>query len=58
MSAISFPGLSQVRQGFAQWRQQTLMHHELLGLGDRYREDMGLRRSAGDYRPLTPFRMM
>jgi uncharacterized protein YjiS (DUF1127 family) len=55
MSTISFPGLSQVRQGFAAWRHQAHMHHELLGLGDRYLQDIGLRCRTGDYRPSVPF---
>jgi uncharacterized protein YjiS (DUF1127 family) len=58
MSTISFPGLSQVRHEFAEWRHQAHLHHELLGLSDRYREDIGLRRRTGDYRPSVPFRVM
>jgi uncharacterized protein YjiS (DUF1127 family) len=55
MSTISFPGLSQVIQGFAAWRHRAHMHHELLGLGDRYLEDIGMRRRTEDYRPAAPF---
>jgi uncharacterized protein YjiS (DUF1127 family) len=55
MSTISFAGLSQVRQGFAAWRHQEHMHHELVSLGDRYLQDIGLRRRTGDYRPAVPF---
>lgn len=58
MNTISFPGLSLVRHGFAEWRHQAHMHHELLGLGDRYREDIGLRCGTGGYRPSVPFRLM
>ena len=58
MSTINFAGPSQVRHGFAGWRHHVHMHHELLGLGDRYLEDIGLRRRSGDYRPSVPFRLM
>lgn len=55
MSKISFPGLSQVRYGFAEWRHQTRTHHDLLGLSDRCREDIGLQRRTGDPRPSAPW---
>lgn len=58
MSTFSFPGFQEVRHGFAEWRHQAHMHHELLGLGDRYLEDIGLRRSTEDYRRSTFFRLM
>lgn len=55
MSTISFPGLQQVRRGLAEWRHQAHMHHELLGLSDRYREDIGISRCTADLRPAKPF---
>jgi uncharacterized protein YjiS (DUF1127 family) len=58
MSAISFPGWQQVRHGFAEWRHQAHLHNELMGLNDRYREDIGLWRRTGDYHPSAPFRLM
>jgi uncharacterized protein YjiS (DUF1127 family) len=58
MSSTNFAGLSQVRQGFAAWRHQARMHHELLSLGDRHLQDIGLRRRTGDYRPLVPLGLM
>lgn len=58
MSAISFPGWQQVRDGFAEWRHQARLHNELMDLNDRYREDIGLRRRTGDYNPSVPFRLM
>lgn len=58
MSTISFPGLSRVRDGFAEWRHQAQMQRELLGLTNRYLEDIGLQRGSKDYRPSVPFRLM
>jgi len=58
MSAIRFPGLQQVTDGFAEWRHQAHMHHELLGLSDRYLQDIGISRCGGDYRRSKPFRLM
>ena len=58
MSAISFPGLQQVRHWLAEWRHQAHMHHELISLSDRCLQDIGLRPRTGDYRPSAPFRMM
>jgi uncharacterized protein YjiS (DUF1127 family) len=55
MSKISFPSLSQVRHGFAEWRQQTRIDRDLFGLSDRCREDIGLRRGTGDFRPSVPW---
>lgn len=58
MSPISFPGLQQVRHGFAEWRHQAHLHHELTGLSDRYLQDIGIIRRGKDYRPPRPFWMM
>lgn len=50
--------MQQVRHGFAEWPHQTHLHHELLGLSDRYLRDIGVSRRGGDYRPSKPFGLM
>jgi uncharacterized protein YjiS (DUF1127 family) len=54
MSTISFPGLQQVRHGFAEWRHQAHMHNELMGLNDRHLKDIGISRDTAHLRPAKP----
>jgi uncharacterized protein YjiS (DUF1127 family) len=49
------PYWRQVGQGFAEWRHNAHLHHELMTLSDRYLQDIGISSSTADIRPSKPF---
>jgi hypothetical protein len=44
------PGWRQLKAGFAECRRAARLHHEPMGLGERYMQDIGLNRAAA-YHP-------
>jgi uncharacterized protein YjiS (DUF1127 family) len=40
------------------WRHQAHLHHELMGLPDRYLKDIGISSRTVDFRPSDPFWLM
>ena len=40
------PGWRQVKKGFAETRRSARLHRELMGLSDRYLQDIGYSRAA------------